>query len=221
MTDAPSSTRTARSYRAALALLAVGAVLLLVGFGRTWVTAVVRDAGLPTVTVELTGRDLAPAGAAMAVVALAGLAALVATRRVGRMLTGLVLALAGLIAVGSALRYGAWSGSTMALVADRAGVAASDATTSTTTTLWWVVAAVGGALVLTAGALSLVASSTWTTLGGRYERRSSTQPAPKAAAASAWDQLDAGLDPTLDTPPATPSERTAGADGPAGADLPE
>jgi uncharacterized membrane protein (TIGR02234 family) len=197
-----------RGYLLALGLLALGALLLLLGYGRTWSTSVVDDPGLPTVTVELSGRDLQPAGAAAAVLALAGIAGLVATRRVGRLVTGAVLLLAGLGSGALALIFGlTWSrvpgaGDWIdALVSERIGVDLAGA--PTTVTPWWVVALVGGLLVALAGVLALTRSRGWPEMGGRYERAAdpaATGPVGAGASGtgSAWDRLDRGEDPTVD-----------------------
>ena len=96
MTDAapaaPAAVVRPRSYTAALGLLAVGAVLLFVASGRTWVTVVVAEVGLPSTTVTIAGNELT-GGAPLALVALAGIAGLVALRRVGRIIAGIVLLL--------------------------------------------------------------------------------------------------------------------------------
>ena len=87
-----------RGYRTALVLLAVGAGLLFLGFSQVWVGAVVTQEGLPSLVVELKGREIQPAGSASAVLALAGIAGLVATRRFGRAVTGALLVLEGVVA---------------------------------------------------------------------------------------------------------------------------
>ena len=51
----------------------------------------------PSVAVTATGRDVAVEAAAAGVVGLAGIAGLLATGRVGRVLVGLVLVLAGAV----------------------------------------------------------------------------------------------------------------------------
>ena len=88
MSDPAPATPSRRGYAVALVLLVAGGALLLLAYGRVWVSVTVSDAGLPALHVDLTGHDLQPEGTAAALVALAGVAALVATRRVGRLVSG-------------------------------------------------------------------------------------------------------------------------------------
>jgi len=199
-----------RGYAAALALLVTGAALMLLAHGQVWVSATVGGSGLPTLHVDLTGRDLQPEGTAAALVALAAVAALVATRRVGRLLTGAVLLVVGAGAALRALQFvesdagsSAPDGAVGRLVAERTGVGVSGLTL--VHSAWWAVAVLGGVLVAVAGVVVLLGSSSWSVLGGRYERRDDSaagvhaDPGPRPE--SAWDQLDRGLDPTADTTP--------------------
>jgi uncharacterized membrane protein (TIGR02234 family) len=184
-----------RGYGVALVTLMLGAVLLLVACGRTWSTASVGGAGLPTITVILAGSDLI-GGVAVAVLALAGVAGIAATRRPGRIVIGLLLVLAGLgvsTAAGSfalhrddRLEIG---NPLLGLVSERAGVDAQGSVT--TVTSWWVGAVVAGLLIAVGGVLAVVRSGRWPEMGRRYERPDETTPVGSASGpASAWDQLD-------------------------------
>ncbi len=191
--------RGARGYRLALVLLVAASVAVVVAYGRTWTTTTVIDPGLPTVVVELTGGDLDPAGAALGLVGLAGVAGLVATRRTGRMVTGAALSMAGVAVLALALRFAlTWStasgsgGTLTSLVAQRSGATTLGVTTASP---WWVLAAVGGAGMAAAGLLAVAVGGTWTTLGRRYEAGGAS-----AQARGAWERLDEGEDPTLDDP---------------------
>jgi uncharacterized membrane protein (TIGR02234 family) len=207
-TGPPTST-SRRGYAAALALLAVGGALMLLAYGRVWVTATVGEAGLPSLSVELTGRDLQPESTATALVALAGIAALIATRRVGRMVTGTVLLVLGLVSAARAVQFAVSDASSTTsdgtvgrLVAERTGVGSTGLVA--THSAWWAVALVAALLVSLAGVVVVLRSRAWPVLGGRYEpagapERTSTERRPE----SAWDQLDRGLDPTADPNPAT------------------
>jgi uncharacterized membrane protein (TIGR02234 family) len=101
---AASSGATAPRRRELTVLLllgAVGASLVLLALRQDWasVTTVVPRP-LPSTEMALTGQDLTPAAAALAVAALASLAAVLATRRLARRVTGL---LSVLLAAGIAL----------------------------------------------------------------------------------------------------------------------
>ncbi len=198
-----------RGYVAALSFLAVGAAVLFLALGRVWVSVTVSDAGLPSLHVDLTGRDLQPEGAAVALVALAGIAGLVATRRAGRLISGVVLVVVGVGAAVRAVMFGLTHGSrpgygdTIAsLVSERTGVDLPQITANATQ--WWVGAVLGGLVVAAGGALALLRGRTWPVMGGRYERRDPGVPGSQEAASaaarrhdSAWEQLDRGVDPTL------------------------
>ncbi len=186
-----------RGYLTALGILGLGALLVLVGYGRTWSTSVVHQTGLPTLEVTLTGRDIEPAGAAAALVALAGIAGLVALRRAGRLAAGVLLVLVGGGSAYGALSFGLGRRDAVTtLVSERAG---ADVAAVTTVTPWWLVAVVGGVLVAVAGVLAVVAGGRWPSLGRRYERDGGPTPATGAPARSesSWDQLDRGVDPTV------------------------
>jgi uncharacterized membrane protein (TIGR02234 family) len=207
---APEATPAAgrpRSYTVALGSLAAAAALLFLASGRTWVTVVVADPGLPSITVTIGGGELTY-GAPLALLALAGIAGLVALRRAGRVVAGVLLVLLALPAAVSVLVFGLTYGSSggaadwiAGIAGEKAGVAVS--TADVTVAPWWVVELLGVALVVLAGVLAVVASRAWPTMGRRYERAAAPgAPAqPRRTADSTWDQLDAGLDPTLDVPP--------------------
>ena len=150
MTQEPAPAR--RSYAVALGLLVVGAVGLIVSFGRTWSTTTVGGSGLPVVTVVLSGTDLTPAGVAVAVLALAGVVGLAATRRTGRVVIGVLLVVAGLAVSVVSLDFRSSWDSTVGigkvvrdLVSERAGVGGVGG--STTITSWWLLGLVAGLLV--------------------------------------------------------------------------
>jgi uncharacterized membrane protein (TIGR02234 family) len=201
--DPPDS----RGYRFALGTLSLGAVLLLSAFSRPWATVPVGGSGLPTLTVELSGRDLLPAGAAAAVVAFAGLAGLVATRRVGRRISGALLLLAGLGAAAACLQFGLTAthpdgaGAVIdRLVSEKVGIDVV-ASPAAHVALWWLAALVGGVLVALAGAQALARCAHWPEMGRRYTRDAAGDPAhaPRTPVReSAWDALDRGVDPTAD-----------------------
>ncbi len=200
-------TGTARREMAAAVVgaAAAGALALSAG-GQTWVTATVeRPEPLPPVTGQLSGSELAPLVPAGGLVLLAAAVALVAVRGAGRVLVGLLAAVAG-----GAL---GWSGlRTLLTDADvtAAGVVGSGTPGSTLTAgvsaAWPVLVLVAGLLAVAAGLLTVLRGSSWPGMGRRYER-----PASAAAAApvrrrtdedralDAWRALDRGEDPTEDS----------------------
>ncbi len=203
-----------RGYRRALILLAVGAGLLFLGYAQVWASAVVLQEGLPSLVVELKGREIQPAGSASAILALAGIAGLVATHRFGRAVTGVLLILEGLLALGGALWFGTGAGNradVVRLVSEKAGV---DVEAELSVRPWWLVVAAGGVLLVLVGVLAALRGGTWPVMGRRYERAdgdgSPGASGSPAGPASAWDQLDLGVDPTADAPADTAPEPTRG-----------
>jgi uncharacterized membrane protein (TIGR02234 family) len=95
-TSPRATARQRRELAAALLLGAAGASLVLLALRQHWasVTTVVPRP-LPSTEMALTGQDLTPAAAALAVAALASLAAVLATRRLARRITGLLSVLLG------------------------------------------------------------------------------------------------------------------------------
>ncbi|GGQ51602.1 hypothetical protein GCM10010166_20600 [Couchioplanes caeruleus subsp. azureus] len=172
---------------------AAGAGLALYGITRTWAVEVTTRPGLSDLTTARTGADLAPWVVGLALAALAGAGALLATRGVARRGLGALLALAGAaVAAGAVLgRSGA-----------EAGAAGAGAT------LGPVVCVLGGLLVVAGGWRALRHGHEWPSMGARYERRPPAPAAPPAGEAgragadrpvdtrAAWDALDRGDDPT-------------------------
>jgi uncharacterized membrane protein (TIGR02234 family) len=185
--DTPAPAAPRRSTRGQLVLAVVlctaGAALALYAASKSWAVDVThRPAPLPPVRTARTGADFVPVVPALALISLAGAGALVATRRAGRLLVGVLLVLAGL-GVAAGAGYGL-------------SVAARDP--GATSPAWAVLALVGGLLVAGVGVLAVRRGRAWPTMGARYER-------PAGAArpvgadddpAKVWDALDAGDDPT-------------------------
>lgn len=192
-----------------LAVLAIGAILVLVSYGATWETAevaVFAGAGpSPTTTVALTGRELAPLGAAAGLVGLAGVAGILATRRWGRRIVGAVVALSGGAAGAIALAFGLAGGAFVEASLGARGLAPSS-TAAAASTLWWVAAVAGGLAMLAAGLLAITRGPQWPGLSSRYERDGTgpreapgADPGPdggRVGGIAAWDALDRGEDPT-------------------------
>jgi uncharacterized membrane protein (TIGR02234 family) len=184
--------------------LAAGGGLALSAGGQTWLTATVaRPEPLPPVTEQLTGSELAPLVPAGGLVLLAAAVALVAVRGAGRVLVGLLAAVAGGVLGWSGLR-------TLLTDADvtAAGVVGSGTPGSTLTAdvsgAWPVLVLVAGLLAVAAGLLTVLRGSGWPGMGRRYERPAAAAAAParrqtdEDRALDAWRALDRGEDPTED-----------------------
>ena len=172
-----------REFLAALFVVLCGALLVLLASLQRWADVVV-DVTVsvpPSVYEELEGHAVAPAARALGLVGLAGTVALAATRRVGRRLVGVVLALAG---VGTVLASLFWTAETSW------SPGAGDATVPLRITDWSWVSVFGGALLVAGGVWAIARAGSWPTMGERYDRAASP------AGSDAWSALDRGEDPT-------------------------
>ena len=182
----PAPAGGGRGLGVAVLLCVAGAGLVLYGITRTWAVEVTARPGLSDLRAARTGSDVAPWVIGLALVALAGGGALLATRGTARRVLGALLALAGM-------------GITLGAVVGRAGLDVGSAGAGAT--LWPVVCAVGGLVVAAGGALAARHGHRWPGMGARYERRPRVAPTPAADdqrvdTRAAWDALDRGDDPT-------------------------
>jgi uncharacterized membrane protein (TIGR02234 family) len=181
-----------RGLVVAVLLCLGGAALLLLATSRTWLTLRFGAAPpLPGRVVAATGDDLVPGVRALALLGLAGVAALPATRSWGRLAVGVVLSaaggLAGALLVRCLLDTTAAAQRTEALRSDLHFTAAPDLGG------WPYVGLLGAALLLAAGALTVVRGRSWSALGSSYDAPTAAAPAKEP---SVWDALDRGVDPT-------------------------
>ena len=186
---------------AVVGLAAAGGLALSTG-GQTWLTATVaRPEPLPPVTEQLTGSALAPLVPAGGLVLLAAAVALVAVRGGGRVLVGLLAAVAGGVLGWSGLRTVGTDGGAAA-----AGILGSGTpVTAEVSAGWPLLALLAGLLAVAAGLLTVLRGRTWPGMGRRYERTAATATAaarPRTdedRALDAWRALDRGEDPTEGT----------------------
>jgi uncharacterized protein YfaP (DUF2135 family) len=170
---------TARKELTVAVVLAVaGSALALLAASRTWVEIdTPRPAPLPAVHEARSGRDVVPWAAAMAFVGLAGGVALLATRRLGRLIVGALVALAGAIMVAGGVAGWLTSGESPQQVDVSA--------------IWPAASVLGGVCAVVAGGLAIVRGRRWAEMGSKYEA-----PGSAAEPSDAWDALDRGEDPT-------------------------
>jgi uncharacterized membrane protein (TIGR02234 family) len=176
----------------------VGAGLALFAATRVWSVQVIARPGLSDLRTARTGGAEVPWLTALALVALAGAGALLATRGVLRRVLGVLLLLAG-------------AGTAAGAVAGRAALDAGAAGTGAV--VWPVACVAGGAAVMLGGWWTVRHGHRWPALGARYERPATAVPATRPAASVddqagvdadqagvdtrvAWDALDRGEDPT-------------------------
>lgn len=167
----------AREYAIVLSSIVVGAAVALFSLNRVWLTTtepVLPGAENAVLEEAFTGAQVLTGASAASWACLLCALAVLATRRVGRVLTGVVIALAGLYLTIQSARFPSSFG--------------SDGSISS----WWISVMVAALILVLSGALAIVRGGSWPTLSRRYERGS--KPPEQE---SVWEALDAGRDPTL------------------------
>lgn len=192
--------RRYREFALALLLDALGAGAALLLAVRHWQTiAVPRPAPLHDLTVNVTGRTVDSAPTALALVALAGVVAVLATRGVVRRVVGGVIAAAGVGLVWRALAASSAvsGGRARSIVADRRSSADLTGLAPHVTThgLWPALTVLCGVLVLAGGALVAARGHRWQAMSARYEAPDEERDRARAAT-TFWTALDRGEDPT-------------------------
>lgn len=209
MSGADEHRRARGEYATALVLdlVAAGAALLI--GGRAWQTITTpRTRPRPDDVLDVSGRTLDSASTALALVALAGVVAVLATRGVLRRIVGVVVALvgAGLIwrAVESFDAVGTGRARRLVLDQHRTVGASAAPPRVEVHTVWPALVLACGVLVLLAGLFIAWRGHRWGAMSARYENRAVAEDAartaaqenPQKAAASLWTALERGEDPT-------------------------
>ncbi|GIM96403.1 Trp biosynthesis-associated membrane protein [Paractinoplanes toevensis] len=172
-----------RTYVLTLLAALAGAALALYAITRTWSVQLTPRAGMSDLREARTGTDLEPWVTGLAVVALAGTGALLATAGWVRRALGVLLALAG-------------AGVTAGAIIGRAGLDPGSAGAGGT--VWPIACAAGGVIILLGGLTAFAQGHRWPGMSARYDRKPAAPERPTAAAdhRAAWDALDRGDDPT-------------------------
>ena len=131
--------------------------------------------------------------------ALAGVVAILATRRVGRAVVGTLLFLTG-AGIAASVVHAATNRSALDELVAKAANLTSSMGGRIEITVWPWVTVVGGLFVAAAGLLTVVRGPVWPGMGSRYEapgRVGSTGGrTPARTTGGMWDALDRGEDPT-------------------------
>jgi uncharacterized membrane protein (TIGR02234 family) len=240
----PGGRPARREYGFALLTGAVGAGLILLAVRQQWARAVFTPPKpLTAQVVDVSGADLVPLAGALALAALAGLAAVIATRGTLRRAAGVLLALFG-AGAGAAIMTSVSAATVINVAASKvaspesaavSGAAGSTTSGSTgggafvvsgstaqafmTGTPWHVAVLIGALLVFIAGVATVLRGPDWPVMSARYDapgaRGASAQadapgglggpggPGGEAQpldAATMWESLNGGEDPTEDNP---------------------
>jgi uncharacterized membrane protein (TIGR02234 family) len=206
------STRARVEFIAALVLLVVGAGLALIFSTRTWQTfTTVRSRPLADDVLHVTGRTIDAAPTALALIALAGVAAVIATRGWLRRIVGWVLALDGIAMIvrSVAALKPVDAEQARQIVMEKHPSVTFDLAAAPTVQVhpvWGIATCVCGGLIVVAGILIEWRGGTWGGMSSRYSRPDTHPASPadpeqaKAAEAKAnlsmWNALERGDDPT-------------------------
>jgi uncharacterized membrane protein (TIGR02234 family) len=183
-----------RAYVFTLLAAAVGAGLILLAVRQQWATAVFNEPKpLSAQVIDVSGADLVPLAGALALAALAGLAAVIATRGVFRRAAGVLLALFG-AGAGAAVLSSVTAATVISVAASKVAspgtAAVSGAAGSTTSgspaagslvisgssaqavmngTPWHVAVLAGALLVFLAGVVTALRGPEWPVMSARYD----------------------------------------------------
>lgn len=181
----------ARAYGLTLVLLLIGAVGLLWSASRTWIYATTDAQGLPGVEVAISGATVLPLVSGVGLLLLAGIAGVIATSKIVRVVVGLILLVASAVALEASVSFGLERQRS----ATEAATAVAGAVTDVSATGWWWLAAAGATAGVVAGAMTVAFGNSWPSLGSRYQRETAAVAAPTTSA-QMWDAMDRGEDPT-------------------------
>jgi uncharacterized membrane protein (TIGR02234 family) len=218
-----------REYGFALLAGAVGAGLVLLAVRQRWAQAVFTPPKpLSPQVVSVSGSDLVPLAGALALAALAGLAAVIATRGTLRRAAGVLLALFG-AGAGAAVLTTVTAATVVSVAASKVAspesAAISGAAGSTTSgstggesfvvsgsagqaimagAPWHAAVLIGALLIFAAGLATALRGTDWPVMSARYDAPGTRGPAGRGAgprprdAATMWESLNEGHDPTAD-----------------------
>jgi len=213
-----------REYALALGLLAGGGALALAAAQAQWITAAPAGDGASAIggivfgNGGYSGTEVTPWVAPLAIVAIVGAVAVIATRGVLRRVVSLVLATVGVGLVLAPVMVILDPGAAATGPVRSATGGGSGTRVQVDAVAWWWcwLAALGGLLVLAGAALVFRSGSRWAVMASRYEApRAATGSTASAASADAsepaqsgegstgrrqdaWSRLDRGEDPTVD-----------------------
>ncbi len=222
---------TTRADRRGLVLAVAGCVAaaaaLLLGAGQVWLrVGLPARAPLPAVSQTFTGGEVADALVPLGILVGAAGLALIAARKVGRLIVGVVVLAAGLLSA-AAVGFFLYDDGDNAATSWAQGYAVSAESLVPQRDLFRLpalLALAGGGVAVAVGIFVIVRGRRWPVMGARYERRPGAASAAgdgRARAGSTdgprgaqqpvsetamWAALERGEDPTAPSSPARPSE---------------
>ncbi|MCU1602802.1 MAG: Trp biosynthesis associated, transrane protein Oprn/Chp [Frankiales bacterium] len=188
-----------RELLTSIALCLVGSGLVLLAVRQPWATYPTSDSlTIKDVRTGVAGTAVAGLAQALSLVGLAGVVAIAATKRLGRVVVGTLVVLAGLVAaadVGYLMSDGL--GHRLASAGcSKLCIVSQEQYDQAPRWVWPVLAVAGGLVMAAGGALVAARGRRWAALSSSYQvpaaRSAATEPTDKAT----WDLLDSGEDPT-------------------------
>jgi uncharacterized membrane protein (TIGR02234 family) len=237
-----------RQYSYTLLAGAVGALLVLFAVREQWAQAVFTPPKpMTTEIVNVSGTDLVPLAGGLGLAALAALVAVIATRGWIRRAVGALLALFG-AGAGAAVLTRVTAQTVLSVATGKVGspesAALSGAAGSTTSgtsggsalvitgsgghaimtgTPWQVAVIIGALLIFAAGVATALRGQDWAVMSARYDApgaqsAGTSRPARTSDAATMWESLNGGQDPTDDPAANDPAANDPAANDPAAND---
>lgn len=203
--SSPAAKRIRREYGLTMLATAAGAGLLLAASGQEWASGLLEVPGpVASAPVEVTGSDLTGVFGGVGWAALAAIVGLYAARGRARRLIGMLIAVGGALAL-----QAVWDSTRPDALVSAVSEHATDATGAGQATadpqllaFGPVVAVAGAVLLLLTGIAAVIRAPVWPGMGTRYDRVAAPPPHRVETPSDMWKSLDAGDDPTLDTPAA-------------------
>jgi uncharacterized membrane protein (TIGR02234 family) len=159
-----------------------------------------REPPLGNLVIDVSGRKVDSMPTALFLVALAGIVAVIATRGLWRRLVGVVLAVAGAVALwrSIAARDGLSEHHSWQIVVDKLpSVGPANDGVGVSVAQWPILSALLGAFVLVAGVLIAWRGGTWAGMSRRYDAPLDPADAAAKQNASLWTAIERGDDPTV------------------------
>lgn len=174
---------------AVLLLLALGGGTLL-AVRATWSEATARAAGIPETDLTVSGADVVPGAAGLAILVMAAALGVLAGGPRLRRVIGVLVAVAGVVGVAISSRTGDALQTAQQRAIDEAAVAGASVDWSSTAAPTFAIA--GFVLIVVAGAAVAWLGPRWATMGRKYEAPAAREP----DASDLWKAMDDGVDPT-------------------------
>ena len=187
-----------RELQLAVLLCLAGAALTFFAVRQDWISDPTSDLTIRRVEDGVRGSAVAALSQALSVVGLAGVVAIAATKRLGRVAVGALVAVAGvavvvqlvdLLAQGLGHRL-------LAVECPRLCVVSQERYDASPTWVWPWLTLVGGVLMAAGGLLVALRGRRWAALSSSYEVPSARDPQAEPSDKATWELLDSGEDPT-------------------------